>query len=61
MKIIEDEEIERVLESNKDKEIIIKKMLEATQAHELLTNTFYEKNWSKKVKCFSQLHYLILN
>jgi hypothetical protein len=45
VKIIEDEEIERVLESNKDKEIIIKKMLlEATQVHELLTNTFYEKN-----------------
>jgi hypothetical protein len=44
VKIIEDEEIERVLESNKDKEIIIKKMLEATQAHELLSNTFYEKN-----------------
>ncbi len=53
MKTIEDEEIEKALESNKDKEIIIKKMLlEATQAHELLTNTFYEKNWSKKVKYF---------
>jgi hypothetical protein len=45
VKIIEDEEIERVLESNKDKEIIIKKMLlETTQAHEFLTNTFNEKN-----------------
>jgi hypothetical protein len=34
--------MKHALKSNKDNEIKIKKILEATQAHELLTNTFYE-------------------
>jgi hypothetical protein len=43
--IAKNEEIEGILESNKNKSIKIRKMLmEATQIHELLTNSFMKKN-----------------
>jgi hypothetical protein len=45
-------EIDKTLESKKNKEIKIKKMLlEATQVHELLANTFYKTTlkWESQV------------
>jgi hypothetical protein len=32
-------------------------LMEATQIHELLTNSFMKKNWNERVKFFSQLYH----
>jgi hypothetical protein len=55
--------MKNALKSNKDNEIKIKKMLKATQAHELLTNTFYEAKlkWEGKMFFLATSSYSELN
>jgi hypothetical protein len=55
--------MENALKSNKDNEIKIIKILETTQAHELLTNTFYEAKlkWEGKMFFLATSSYPKLN